>query len=283
MNLAISLWSYVRAVREERMTLSSFLDEAASIGVKGVELLDFFGAHKADVRDDVKAKARDLGLQIPIFSVAQNFAKADANERLAELDKIKVGIEAAKFYGSPVVRVFAGDVSPGVTFEDARQWIIEGLSQASLLADDAEVKLALENHGTLAGKGDQVVGIIEDVRFQSGCKALGANPDTGNFFLMDRPSSLAVEKVAKYAYMVHFKDFRYATSENEGFPYGPEGLRFYGTALGEGEVDLFECVARLADARFRDWLSLEYEGEEDPMTAVPRSIAFAEDLLAKFR
>jgi len=88
-----------------------------------------------------------------------------------------------------------------------------------------------------------------------------------------------VRKVAEFAYMVHFKDFRYATNDQEGFAYGPEGKRFVGTALGEGEVDLAACIQALSDAGFDGWLSLEYEGEEDSFEAVPRSLAYAKRIL----
>ncbi len=89
--------------------------------------------------------------------------------------------------------------------------------------------------------------------------------------------------VAKYAYMVHFKDFRYALNDTEGFVYGPDNFRFVGTALGEGKVDLAACIAALKGVGFNGWLSLEYEGEEDPMTAVPRSLEYARALLGSAR
>ena len=84
-------------------------------------------------------------------------------------------------------RVFAGDVAEGITFDQAREWIVEGLALASEYADARGIKLALENHGSLAGRGEQVRGLIEDVRAQSENDALGANPDTGNFILVNQP------------------------------------------------------------------------------------------------
>lgn len=279
MRLGVSMWSYFRTWKAGQMDVAGFIREAKRIGAEGVELLDFFGPLKDEDRPPVVAALAETALPVPIFSVAQNFAKPSPEEREAELEKIRVGMREANRYGAKVVRVFAGDVAPGITFAQARAWIVEGLSRASVEAHQAGLRLALENHGTLAGKADQVRGLIEDVRAQSGVDALRANPDTGNFLLVDAPSHEAVRKVAPYAAMVHFKDFRFAKNESEGFAYGAEGRRFVGTALGEGEVDLGACISALKDAGFGGWLSLEYEGEEDPITAVPRSLDYARRFL----
>lgn len=279
MKLACSMWSYFRPWKDGRIDIPGFIHEAKRAGAEGVELLDFFYKDAATEREQAKQALAETGLPAPIFSVAQNFAKLEAADRQKELDKILFGIGEAEFYGAKVVRVFAGDVAPGITFDQAREWIVDGLVAASKVAHEKGIRLALENHGTLAGKAGQVCGLIADVRAGSGNDAFGANPDTGNFLLIDPPSHEAVRKVAEFAYMVHFKDFRYATNDQEGFAYGPEGKRFVGTALGEGEVDLAACIQALSDAGFDGWLSLEYEGEEDSFEAVPRSLDYAKRLL----
>jgi sugar phosphate isomerase/epimerase len=269
MKLAVSMYSYYRTVHSGAMDISGFIHEAKKSGADGVELLDFFYKDVETERAAALAALAETGLPCPIFSVAQNFAKPSAEERELMLNKIKFGVDEALHYGSGVVRVFAGDVSEGITFEQAREWIIDGLSKASLYAADKGLKLALENHGHLAGKGEQVRGIIEDVRARSGTDVLGANPDTGNFLLVNQPSHEAIQEVARYANMVHFKDFR---EDPTGEYVAHDGTRYVGTAVGEGEVDLHACLAALREAGFDGWLSMEYEGREDPMTAVPKSL-----------
>jgi sugar phosphate isomerase/epimerase len=270
------MYSYYRTVQAGQLDIGGFIHEAAKAGADGVELLDFF--YKDIDRDRAAAKKAlaETGLPCPIFSVAQNFAKSDAAERETQLGKIRFGVDEAALYGSKVVRVFAGDVSEGITFDQARTWILEGLTEASKYAAEHGVRLALENHGQLAGRGDQVRGIIEDVRARSGNDALGANPDTGNFLLVNQPSHEAIRQVAGYAYMVHFKDFR---PDPAGRYQALDGSRYEGTAIGEGTVDLSACISALKAAGFDGWLSMEYEGEEDPLTAVPRSLSNARKFL----
>lgn len=273
MKIGVSMYSYYRTVQAGGMDISSFIHEAKSAGAEGVELLDFFYKDVEPERERAMEALAATGLPCPIFSVAQNFAKIDPEERKAQLRKIQFGVDEALRFGSGVVRVFAGDVAPGITFEQAREWIVEGLSEASIYAFGQGVKLALENHGKLAGRGDQVRGLIKDVRDKCGNDALGANPDTGNFVLVNQPSHEAIRQVAPYANMVHFKDFKPEPPGYEGFAYEAlDGSKFVGTAVGEGTVDLEACIRTLKDAMFDGWLSVEYEGEEDPLSAVPRSI-----------
>jgi sugar phosphate isomerase/epimerase len=280
MKVSVSMWSYFHPWKRGELDIAGFIREAQRAGAEGVELLDFFYKDIESDRAAAKAALVETGLPVPIFSVAQNFAQADPTERQKALEKILFGIGEAKFYGSGVVRVFAGNATEGVTYNDAHAWIVDGLSEASRAAEVAGVKLGLENHGKLAGRSDQIREIIDEVRNRTGTTSLGANPDTGNFLLVNQPSEQAIAEIASYATMVHFKDFAQGPIGHEGFAYEAlNGQRFVGTAVGEGEVKLSQCIQLLREAGFDGWLSVEYEGEESPFTAVPRSIAAARALL----
>lgn len=276
MRIGVSMYSYAQSVRNGLLDIPGFIKQAKLAGADGVELLEYYYKDIEKDRESALEALSETGLPCPIFSVGNNFAKLDPSERISQLKRIEFGVDEALKYGADTVRVFAGDVSEGITFEQARGWIVEGLSEASKYAQAHGIKLALENHGTLAGRGDQVRGIIEDVRSQSGSNALGANPDTGNFLLVNQPSHEAIGQVAPLANMVHFKDFMAAPSDYDGWAYvALDGQKFLGTAIGEGTVDLGQCIAELKSAGFDGWLSVEYEGAEDPFTAVPRSIGNA--------
>jgi sugar phosphate isomerase/epimerase len=50
--------------------------------------------------------------------------------------------------------------------------------------------------------------------------------------------------------------------------------------VGQGEVDLAAIIKILGDAGYAGWLSLEYEGGDDPLTVgVPQSLQAAQKLL----
>jgi len=280
MKIGVSMYSYQQSVQAGKMDIPGFIHEAKRAGADGVELLTYYYKDLEADRGRALEALAEAGLPCPIFSVSQNFAKTDPEVREGEVEKIRFGVDEAVRYGAGVVRVFAGDVSAEVTFDQAREWIVAGLAEASKYAAERGVKLALENHGTLAGRGDQVRGLIDDVRTLSGVDALGANPDTGNFLLVNQPSHEAIAQVAALANMVHFKDFKLAEEGDPGYVYRAlDGRGYVGMAVGEGEVELGRCIQILKDSGYDGWLSVEYEGAEDPITAVARSIENARKYL----
>jgi len=281
MKLGVSMWSYHRDAYAGNLGPGDFVRVAKRIGADGVELLDAFYHDVEADRAGARAALEETGLECPIFSVGPNFAKDSASERAAEVGKVRFGIGEARTFGAGIVRVFAGDVRDGIDFASARRWLVECLAECSRAAYGEGIRLALENHGRLAGRSGQVRGLIEEVRAMAGNDALGANPDTGNFLLVDEPSHEAVAAIADLAYMVHFKDFALARGPDaEARAMRSDGgTPYIGAAIGEGVVDLAACVKALDEAGFDGWLSIEYEGEEPSETAVPRSVENARKIL----
>lgn len=277
MKLGLSMWSFAASVRRGEMDISGFIRQAKTFGVDGVELLDFFWSDRAAELPAVEAALAETGLPVGVYSVANNFVLASSAERAANVQKIADGVDNAVHFGAKTVRVFAGDLSPGISYEQGLAWIIEGLKEAAAYAYQKNTTLALENHGLLAGRSDQIETILNAVA----SPALKANPDTGNFLLVHQASHLAVAKLATRAAMCHFKDFHVVPDNYAGTAYvGSEGLKFAGTVIGEGDVDLPDCVKSLKEAGFDGWLNIEYEGEEDPVTAIARSVVYTRALLS---
>lgn len=272
------MWSYYAVWKRGEMDIPGFIQECKRLGVDGVELLDFFWKDRAAETPAVRAALAETGLSVGVYSVSNEFVNPNAEERAAQVAVIKAGVDSALEYGAKVVRVFGGNVREGVTYEQGLAWIIEGLSAAAEYAYANGITLALENHGLLAGKSAQVETILRAVA----SPALKANPDTGNFLLTHEASHDAVERLATRAAMVHFKDFQIMPDDYTGFAYTSiEGFKLAGTAIGEGEVSLEDCVRSLREAGFDGWLNIEYEGAEDPLTAVARSVAYTKQLLGR--
>jgi sugar phosphate isomerase/epimerase len=270
------MWSYVAPWKRGEMEVTDFIRTAKQLGVDGVELLDFFFRNQQDWSAEtaaIETVLQETGLPVGVFSVGNDFAQPDENARKAQVDVIKRGVDQAKLFGADVVRVFAGGNVPGVPNETVFDWFLEGLSEASYYAGERNVKLALENHGLIAGRSDQVNDLIHKVRIATGSDTLGANPDTGNFLLVNEDSTDAVRGVAKYAYMCHFKDFEIAPANWDGRAYEAlDGTKFIGSTIGEGGVDLAACIEALHAVGFDGWVNIEYESEEDPNSGVPRSV-----------
>lgn len=277
MKLGVSLWSYV-SLWHKGTDVPSILGEINKLGVDGVELLDYFWRDRQSEISDVEIALKDTGLQVGIYSVSNNFVTPDKIERASQIDMIKAGVDSACNFGAKIVRVFSGNEMEGIQYDDAFAWVVEGLMKAADYAYGNGVTLALENHGTLFAKSEQVESIIKAVA----SPALKANPDTANFLLVHEASHEAVDRLATRAAMVHFKDFTLVPDDYEGFAYQSiDGTKYTGTAIGEGDIALWDCLLSLRQAGFDGWLNIEYEAGEDPITGVARSVENTKKLLQR--
>jgi sugar phosphate isomerase/epimerase len=272
------MWSYYAVWKRGKMDIPTFIHTVRDNGGEGVELLDFFWKDRNAEMPSVVDALSKASLPVSVYSVSNNFVNGDESVREQQVQIIKSGVDSAKEFGAKIVRVFAGNYDEEYSYHQSFGWIVDGLRSAADYAQEHSIILALENHGQLAGRSDQVRAIIETVDSPN----LRANPDTGNFLLVHQVPHEAVRDVALVAAMVHFKDFQEVPENHEGFAYvSTDGYKFVGTAVGEGDVALSDCVAALRFAGFDGWMNIEYEGVEDPITAVPRSIINAKALLGK--
>ncbi len=279
MKLGLSMWSVVAPVRAGKMDLSGFIDFAAQQQAEGVELLDFFWTDRDAEIPMVKRRIRDAGLQLAVYSIGNDFFQPDSEARARQVAAMIEAVDVANALEVGLMRVFSGNAKEGYSLEDGLDWIVDGLVQGARYAESKGVVMALENHGLMAGRSDQVRGIIDAV----GSPALRANVDTGNFLLVQQNPTDAARSLADLVALVHLKDFRRAApDETDHVYYGLDGAGYTGTVVGEGQVELAEIVKILQAAGYDGWLSLEYEGGLDPLTiGVPGSLQAARKLLPR--
>jgi sugar phosphate isomerase/epimerase len=272
------MWSYYAVWKRGDIDIPGFIRTVREKGADGVELLDFFWKDKSSEITAVEDALAETATPVAVYSVSNNFVNADEAARLAQVQVIKSGVDSAKHFGAKVVRVFAGNYDEQHSYHQSFNWIVDGLKAAADYAAEHGMTLALENHGRLAGRSGQVKQIIAAVNNP----ALKANPDTGNFLLVHQTPYEAVKELAPYAAMVHFKDFQEVPQTFSAFAYvSLDGLKYAGTAIGEGDVALSLCVDELRNAGFDGWINIEYEGNDDPTVAVPKSIVTARALIER--
>jgi sugar phosphate isomerase/epimerase len=274
------MWSVFSAVQAGKMDLPGFIEFAArqqENGAEGVELLDFFWRDREAELPKTRRQVADAGLALAVYSIGNDFFQPDRSQWVAQLADLKTGVDVANQLETSVLRVFSGNAKPDYTFEQGFGWITEGLAAGAEYAAEHGVTLALENHGLMAGRSDQVRRIIEHVN----SPALRANLDTGNFLLVNQNPTDAARELADVVALVHLKDFRRAQPEETEHVYkGLDGMAYTGSVVGEGQVDLAAIIAILRKARYGGWLSLEFEGAQDPLTTgVPASLQAAQRLL----
>lgn len=262
--LAVSTYSYWH-FRTEKYPIEKVIEHAAAVGFEGVEIL-----HR-QMKDESPAYVNGLkqaafraGLSLPMLSIHQDFVDPDPAARQKDVEHTKRCLELAARLGIPVVRLNSGRWNtiksfdelmkvkgdepplPGHSDDEAFKWVIESIEACLPTAEKEGVMLALENHWGLTTRPENVLRIHQAVR----SPWLGVNLDTGNY--AGDPYA-GIEVLAPHAVIVQAKTY-----------YG--GGEWYTL-----DLDYPRIAGILRKAGFRGWVSLEMEGKEDPLTAVPKS------------
>ncbi|MGV3558931.1 sugar phosphate isomerase/epimerase family protein [Larkinella arboricola] len=265
--ISVSSYSYWHFT-PEKFPIENVIDNAARLGFDGVEVLHRQMADESIAyQNKLKRLAFDSGLSMPLLSIHQNFLQPDLAKRKADIEHTFKCINIATQMGIPCVRMNTGSwgtiknkrqtnyyqtgIEPpieGYTDEDGIKWVIDGMGECLKYAEKAGVVLALENHWGLSSNTDYLLRMYNALKSSP---AMGLNVDTGNF--VGEPYS-GLEKLAPYATIVQAKTY-----------YG--GGTFY-----DKEMDYTRIGKIFQKANFKGFVSLEFEGKEDPNTAVPKSL-----------
>jgi sugar phosphate isomerase/epimerase len=137
---------------------------------------------------------------------------------------------------------------PDYTDDDGYQWVIESLERCIPAAERCGVTMGLENHWGLGRTPEGVLKIIRAVD----SPLLRCTLDTGNFLEdpYDKLELLAPEAVFVQAKTYHGGGLWYTL-----------------------ELDYPRIAAMLRRHNYRGYISLEFEGNEDWQTAIPKSLA----------
>jgi L-ribulose-5-phosphate 3-epimerase len=262
-----SFWQFRPGAR--RVTISECIDKAAALGFDGVEILhvQMQGDSNATLQK-IKRQAHSLGLALMGFSTHQGFVTPSPEERQANVEKTLHQIDVAYRLGIPTMRINTGrwgtiksfddfmtkkGIEPtleGHTDEEAFKWVIDSLEKLLPRAEECGVVLGLENHWGLGRTADGVLKIVEAIK----SPWLQITLDTGNFL---ENSYEQMEKMASASVpltLVQAKTY-----------YG--GGRWY--AL---DLDYARIAGILRKHHYRGWISLEFEGNDDAATGVPKSL-----------
>jgi L-ribulose-5-phosphate 3-epimerase len=268
--LSISSYSYWH-FKGLKFPMEEVIDEAARLGVAGIDILhrQMEGEDNAYLQK-LKKYAFLNGIALTCLSIHQSFVSPDKDFLKKEINHTKRCIELAAKMGIPALRLNSGrwntiksfdelmknrgiePVLPGYTEEDGFKWCIDSIRQCLPVAEENGVLLALENHWGLCSTPEGQL----KIRNAIDSPWLGILMDTGNF-LEDPYDKLKM--LAPYTSFVQAKTY-----------YG--GGEWYSL-----DLDYKRIVNILKEVNYQGYISLEFEGKEDPFTAVPKSI----DMLRK--
>ncbi|MEM1356417.1 MAG: sugar phosphate isomerase/epimerase family protein [Planctomycetota bacterium] len=243
------------------------IEQAAAMGFDGFEVLEIQMRRKDNphVRE-IKRAALLNGLNLCGLSTHQGFVNPDPEVRQANFDKTLASLELAYDLGIPTIRVNTGrwgtsgnfnelmankgkePTAKGYTDEQGFEWVINAYDRLAREAEARGIVMGLENHWGLGRDAVGVIRVIEAVN----SPWLRATLDTGNFLEDQYPQ---YEALAPYAVFVQAKTY------------------FGGGVWYELEIDYDRVAKMLTAADYHGYISLEFEGRDEPRQAIPRSLA----------
>jgi sugar phosphate isomerase/epimerase len=259
---------------DELMTMEDFLVFAKKLDVDGVSLEScFFPSFDEAWFLDLKAQLDDYG-----FDRVYAWGHPDgleAGKNRDEFNSMIAQIPYAKLIGADVMRIVASSLM--FRFEPhgpQLDILVEWLKEAVVVAQEYDVKLAVENH--IDYTADECVELLDRVN----SPYLGLNLDTGNFLrLLDDPVDGAA-KLADRVYATHIKDLKPVKGVN-----ATEWYFFSSTPVGDGLVDNQKLAQILYDANYQGFLAVEtdslhpdYENREH--AAVEQSVKVLKEIAA---
>lgn len=249
-------WSLKDPVKEGQFDLFQFVDYCAKLNLDGTELTGYY--FPTDVNNkylmDLKQKTFRLGLDVSGTAIGNDFCLPAGPARDAQIASCKAWIDHSAVLGAPVIRIFAGKVPNGGSEEEALNLCVAGIDECLDYAAEKGVFLALENHGGITERPEQLLAIVERVKKS---EWFGVNYDSGNFRSDDPYADL--EKIAPYAVNAQIK--------------------VSVTTKGKKEhSDLKRMVDILKQANYRGYIVLEYE-EQEPLKEIPGYIEKLRELI----
>ena len=251
---------------KEESSIESCIEKAAAMGFDGIEfLLVQMASEENSYLQALKRRAYHAGLDIMGFSTHQGFVNPSAEYRNENIALTIHQIELAYALGIPTMRINTGrwgtskdfdtlmankGIEPsleGYSDEDGFAWVIDAIEQCLPMAEKCGVTLGLENHWGLGRNATGVKRIVDAIN----SPWLQVTLDTGNF-LEDRDHQLKM--LAPQACLIQAKTY-----------YG--GGKWYTL-----DIDYPKIGNMMRELNYKGYISLEFEGNESPDTAIPKSL-----------
>lgn len=278
MKIGVSAYSFKKYMDQTRCNYIDICNIAKEIGYDGIEFIDLdpeiSGKSPVETAREIREHCKNIGLEIICYAVGANFL---ADDIAAEVERVKGCVDIAAELGVPVMRhdaCWKPRTTPGYTWQDAVAEMAPHIRAVTEYAAAKGVRTCTENHGQFLQQPDRVEALIRTV----GHPNYGWLVDIGNFICADCDSIQSVAAAIPYAFHVHAKDFLYkkGTEPNPGEGWfmtrGQNHIR--GTIVGHGVIPVAQCIAMFKAAGYDNWLSLEFEGLEDNMTALKAGYAY---------
>jgi sugar phosphate isomerase/epimerase len=248
-------YSYGSYLGKGKMTMEQFIVEAVKLGVLGVDITTYWlkstePAYLASLRNF----AYRHGMPFSGLAIGADLCQPEGPKRKEVIETVRKWVDATELAGAAHLRIFGDKLPAGATEEQGVQWVVETMKPACEYAASKGVILGLETHSGLSTKAANIVAILREID----SPYAGCNLDISNF--RENPYE-QIQICLPYATHTHIREFY-------GEPKKP--------------LDLDRVWQMFAQSGYQGFMSVEYEGEEDAMSGVPKLIHKIKPLCRKY-
>ncbi|MFH0962608.1 MAG: sugar phosphate isomerase/epimerase family protein [Planctomycetota bacterium] len=270
MRYAVMTFMFAPWWKDGRITHEALIEELAREGVQGIEPFHPLFAEEPGLIARYARALDATGLGVAAVDVICDLVYSSPQEKARGREELARGLDVCVALGARVALVAGHMPKKGVTLEDARKMISEGLSERADFAKARGITLAIEDFGLTpelmckAADCLKVMGRADGrIRFVF---------DTGNFEFAGERADESFDALWERICHVHFKDWRPVEDRRAGDGGILEHL--CGCPLGEGIVPNAEIARRLLEKGYDGWVSLEATAvAETPAATVRRDLA----------
>ena len=276
MKIGVSSYSFSKYMRETGCNYFKICDIAKEMGFEGIEFIDLDtnvqpAESQLALAREIRAYCESISLPIVAYTIGADFI-----DRENEVERLKGQVDVAEALG---VKVMRHDVSwrRDLPWREMIDRTADQIREVTEYAAAKGIVTCSENHGMVMQDAHRVEQLILTVNHPNYRWLV----DMGNFLCADEPSMHALPIAAPYAVHAHAKDFIFKSdAPSDGWIITRGGNAIRGTIVGHGVVPIAECVAELRKAGYDGWLSLEFEGMEDNLTALKLGLQHLKKVVA---
>jgi len=251
-------YSYSKLLAAGKMTMEGVIRKAVELGIDGVDMTAYwFKSTDPAYLTSLRHFAFKNGVCFSGAAIGASTVQAEPGKRALVLEEIKKWVDVTESMGAPHLRVFAGKLPPRATVQQAMEWTVDTLKAACEYAGKKGITLGIEDHEGITQNSNACLEIVHRVD----SPFFGINLDITNFIpTADADAYAQIEATVPYATHTHIRD------------------RFENGQV----VDLDRVWHIFARSNYKGFMSAEYEGEEDPSTAVPKLVEKIKALCRKY-
>ncbi len=290
MKIAVSSYSFQKYINQGSMTQLDTVAKAHALGFSAIEFTDLAPCENPSVEEQkacakaIRAEADKYGMEIVAYAIGASLYYENEQDSLAEIERLKAQLDVAAILGAKILRhdvcYSLGKTGNARSFDRMLPTLAANIRQVTEYAETLGIRTCTENHGYIVQDSDRMERLFNAVAHDN----YGLLVDIGNFACVDENSQTAVSRVAPYAIHAHVKDMLLKSAlltRPAGFGTTRGGNYFAGAVIGEGDIPVKPCLKALKRAGYDDYLTIEYEGAEDCIKGIEKSLKNLKQILTE--